>query len=164
MKLAKIFITALLCFFCSVFAKAENTSYDVIFLLKDGTESVFALSSKPDITFDSTTVYVKSEDFNVSLSDVKNFHFKANVETPTSIDQVKEKNHADFVFQFTDGRTVTILGYKETDKVAVYSVNGMKVGPVTEQSSDRVILHFDSLPSGSYVIQVNSNSYKILKR
>jgi hypothetical protein len=164
MKLTRLFFLLSLTIICSVISKAETTPSKLIILMKDSTTQEFLLADKPTVTFDSTKVYIKSKDFSAIFDEVQKFYFKVDSTVVAEIEDIKSETPSTFVFQFTDGRTVTILGCKSTDRLAVYSANGMKVAPEIERSGDKAVIRFDNQPSGIYIIRVNSNSYNILKR
>lgn len=143
--------------------RASNEPSQLAVAMNDGTEKVFILSNKPAITFDTNKVYINSDEFSATLTDVKEFYFKAE-STATSIETIKEKAPSTFTFQYVDGHTVYLYGCNDNTKIDVYSLNGAKAPASVEHNGTSVVVRLDQLPSGVYIIRANSQSFKIFKR
>ena len=161
-KIKRLLTTTLMIFVVSFLAKASNEPTTLYVKLKTGDIKAFLLSEKPTVTFDSENIYINSSEFSTEYSNVEEFNFMDKV---TDINKVfSEKTQSLFGFKFIDGKIVTITGCKKSDRLAVYSVNGMKVSTDAERADDSIVIDLGNMPSGIYIINVNSQSFKIYKK
>jgi hypothetical protein len=167
-RLVKFFLSLSLLLIVCAQAIASNEPNRLVVKMTDGTENIFVLSEKPVVTFDSKKVYISSSSFSTELSNVQEFYFQAESSVPTDINEIKPDGSVDtsakFVFRYVDGQTVSIEGSAAPDRVSVYALNGSLVSAQVDKSTNQVIVHLNSLPSGIYIIRANSQSFKISKR
>ena len=149
-------------FVTPLIAAASNEPTVLLVNLKGGEIHRFTLSEKPVITFDSEHVFINSSAFSTVYENVEKIYFQDN--TTTSVKNIDEQVHPRFSFKFTDGHTITVIGCTKTDRLAVYSINGAKVSADVERTAESIVVDLTSVPSGIYIIRVNTQSFKIQKR
>lgn len=159
----RLLFTWLVCLI-ALAVRASNEPSQLVVAMNDGTETVFILSSKPTITFDTNKVYINSDEFSATLTDVKEFYFKTESSPATSIEPVKGKNESTFTFKYVDGHTVYLYGCSDNTRIDVYSLNGLKTPASVERSGAMAVVRLDQLQVQVYIIRANSQSFKIYKR
>lgn len=149
---------------------AESVSY-VLIVECEGATQRYALSTKPTITFESSSLSIKSASFSTTIANVKKAYFEPQYansgntsledpDTPTNIEKVSTT----LKYTFIDGKTFVVEGISETDVCRVYSANGMQINCLQEYNSNTRTLHLDNCPEGTYIIKVRNQSFKILKK
>ena len=162
-------ITILLLMMASLFGcqrmLAQTEAADaLVLLLKDGTSHSYKLAEKPVVTFDSEKSVIKTSDFETSLedynyADISKLYFADG--GSASVEGVEVKGIS---FSFTDGSHVIIKGVDEKVTVTVTSLDAKDYHSSIKRGQDSVAIDLSSAPSGVYIIKVNNNSYKIIKR
>ena len=145
-------------------AHASNEPSQLVVAMNDGTETVFILSNKPTITFDTNKVYINSSEFSATLTDVKEFYFKTESSPAPSIASDKEKSTSTLTFKYVDGHTAYLYGCSANTRIEVYSLNGTKAPASIGHSGTTAVIRLDQLQAGIYIIRANSQSFKIYKR
>ena len=146
-------------------------------LLNNGNVEEYALQQKkPVIGFDGECVQIHSATVTVTTpyrySDIKKLYFdvitSGSPVEPSQLDPTLKiadpKDAANTFFFAYDGNVVRLSGVGENPKVAVYSMNGVKVTPQMQINDQQVVLNVSPLPFGVYVIRVNDRSFKIVKK
>ena len=123
----------------------------------DGTTTDVQLFLKPNIQFLNDRVLVTSSVLNMSYpkDNVLRFSYKGvtnNIETI--------KNKVDFSRE--NGQLV-FHGIQESDKVAVYNTNGIRVPVSITRQGNIVTLPLSAIPSGIYLLSVNGRTSKFSK-
>ena len=123
----------------------------------NGTTTDVELFTMPKIQFENGKVIITSTVFDMEYpkEDVLRFSYKGvtnNIKTPES-DADYSRENGQLVFR----------GIKQTDKVAVYNTNGIRVPVRLARSGNDVSLPLASIPSGVYVLSVNGRTSKFTK-
>ena len=123
----------------------------------DGTTTDVELYLMPHIQFQNDHVLITSSvlDMDFPKENVLRFSYK----WPTN-DVKAVKRDADYSRE--NGQLV-FHGIDQTDKVAVYNTNGIRVPVRLIRSGNDVTLPFASIPSGVYVLSVNGRTSKFSK-
>ena len=123
----------------------------------DGTTTDVALYLKPRVVFDGDLVRITSTvlDMEYPKSNVLRFSYKGNGTGITA-----PKNEADYT---RDGDRLVFHGISSTDKVAVYTTNGIRVPVRLSATSDGVTLSLSSISQGVYVLSVNGKTSKFVR-
>lgn len=162
LKKIKLIAAIFLLLFPSM-AWASNEPALLTVWLRSGAKYDFKLSELPVITFDAKQLYINADDFSAVYDDVESICFTDTVET--AIDNIeKEEDTPRVLVSFTDGHRVMLSGCGQTVRYAVYSVDGRKVSVDAERTADGILLDFGRLIPGIYVININSQSFKIRTR
>lgn len=144
-------------------AWSSNEPSVLTVLMKSGTTYDFYLSAQPVITFDADHLYISTDDFSAEYDAVEKIYFANN--SATEVEETVEEDLKPHVsITFTDGRHVSIRGCEDNARVMVYAINGTKINVYTNQSYDGIDLDFSSQPVGTYIIRVNTQSFKIRTR
>lgn len=142
---------------------AESSDELVLELRTEEGIRTFELSDKPEITFSENSIFVFSGDFVTSFhySDIENIHFVINGVTDVEAVQIEQNTIA---VRFTDGVTFVVEGVNEGENAAVYALSGMMMPLYAERSGNRLVVHLDAYPHGTYIVRIANQSYKIIKR
>lgn len=123
----------------------------------DGTTTDVALYLKPRVVFDGDMVRITSTvlDMEYPKSNILRFSYKGSGTGITA-----PKNEADYT---REGDRLVFHGISSTDKVAVYTANGIRVPVHLSAVSDGVTLSLSSIPQGVYVLSVNGKTSKFAR-
>ncbi len=123
----------------------------------DGTTTDVELYLMPRIQFQNDHVLITSSvlDMDYPKENVLRFSYKGVTNDVKAV-----KRDADYSRE--NGRLV-FHGIGQTDKVAVYNTNGIRVPVRLSRSGNDVILPLASIPSGVYVLSVNGRTSKFSK-
>lgn len=144
-------------------APASNEPSILTVLMTNGTTYDFYLSSQPVITFDAQRLFISTDDFSAVYEDVEKIYFTNENTTEAETEMADDvKPHVSVIF--TDGRHVSVKGCEQTARVAVYAISGVQAGVSVSRSSESIDLDFTSQPAGTYIIKINSQTFKIRTR
>lgn len=124
----------------------------------DGSTTDVELYLMPRVNFEADKVLITSTilDMEYPKENILRFTYKSK---DTKINAPKAN-----VKYSTENGQLVFHGVKSTDKVAVYTVNGIRV-PVqlTHTAGNDVVLPLASVPSGVYLLNVNGKTSKFTK-
>lgn len=150
--------------FVCIQAQAQDWQSAIVIEKTDGTNLCIYLSDKPELEYGASTIDIVSDAMQTSLERklVRKCYF---ADEAVSIDEVTSDNgnKKDFVFKYTDGKTVELNG--ETNIARVYTIDGRKLSVPCTVTGGKTIIDLGSLPQGTYVITVNDGqSFKVTRR
>ena len=136
--------------------KAQNNATLVLWHA-DGTTTDVALYLMPRVEFKNDKVIITSTilDMEYPKSDILRFSYKGNgtdIKTP--------KSEADYS---QEGDRLVFHGVSSTDRVAVYTSNGIRVPVHLSATNDGVTLSLTSIPQGVYILSVNGRTSKFTR-
>ena len=150
----------------SVAVRSQNV---MVVHLKTGTVAELAFKYKPVITFTDTdavlTTVVNGREVVVSypLEKLTKFTFttKDIPDTPpTDIEEVVERN----VQFLIENYTITITGASADLPVRVFSAEGRQLNSYKTDKSGSVSFSIEDLPEGTYIINSQEITFKVLKK
>ena len=123
----------------------------------DGTTTDVQLFLKPRIQFINDRVLVTSSVLNMDYpkDNVLRFSYKGGT---NGIETIKNK----VGFSRENGQLV-FHGIQQSDKVAVYNTNGIRVPVSIIRQGNIITLPLSAIPSGVYVLSVNGRTSKFTK-
>lgn len=123
----------------------------------DGTTTDVQLYLMPRIQFQNDRVLITSSvlDMDYPKENVLRFSYKG---VSSGIESVKDK--AEFS---RENSQLVFHGIQQSDKVAVYNVNGIRVPVTLSRQGNDVSLPLSAIPSGVYVLNVNGRTSKFTK-
>ena len=124
----------------------------------DGTTTDIALYLMPKVEFQDDKVRITSTilDMEYPKKDVLRFSYKGNG-TGITI----PKTEADYS---REGDCIVFHGITSTDRVALYTPNGIRVPVHFTVTDDDVTLPLTSIPQGVYVLSINGKNSKFTKQ
>ena len=140
---------------------AEQSETQLVVLTKDGQKIAFALSELPKVTFTQTELCIKVSDYEYvyPLSDMVRFTYEG-VKIPSGITDI---DTGEKVFSLT-GDALVFSSLPEDSELRIYSVSGMLVFNKKVEQAGEYSFSLAGLAAGTYVVNVNGSTYKILKR
>lgn len=128
-------------------------------VLHNGMTASFLLSEQPVLSFENDLIVVTSSTVSASyqLSDVKEYYF---VELSNSVDNL-QKDEVRFVRQAND--EVIIYGIPTTG-VDVYDLSGRRQTVTIQQQGNALSVSLRQLPATAYIIRLNHQSIKLIKK
>ena len=140
---------------------SKTISSQTLFVhLADGTTKDVELYLMPRVRFEADKVHITSTvlDIEYPKEDVLLFTYKGK-------DNNKINAPKGGVRYSTESERIVFHGVKSTDKVALYTMNGICV-PVqlTRTAGNDVVLPLASVPSGVYLLNVNGKTSKFTKK
>lgn len=132
----------------------------LLILTKDGAQTAYALSEKPQVKFEGKKLHITSSkvDITYALSDIVRFTY-ADLD-PSGIDEIGETQTE---VGYQDG-TLTISQLKAGATVTVYGIDGKQVRQLKATRAGTYRLNLSALPQGVYIIKADTITYKIMKR
>ena len=124
----------------------------------DGTTTDVELYTQPRIEFQNDRVLITSPvlSMDYAKADVLRFTYKGSIITAVS----QPRGEANFSHE--QGLLV-FHGIKQSDKVAVYTANGIRVPVTITRRSTDVSLPLSQIPQGVYLLSVNGRTSKFTK-
>lgn len=124
----------------------------------NGKTTDVALYTQPQVKFVGDKVLITSTvlDMEYDKKDVLSFTYKGStlgISNPTEKAKVSQEN-GQLVFH----------GIKSTDKIKVHTVKGIRVPVRLQHSGSSATLPLSAIPSGVYLLTVNSRTSKFTKR
>lgn len=151
------FRSILIPFFLLIFALNVDAQILVLFHA-DGTTTDVELYTLPKIKFQDEKVLITSAvlDIEYPKEDVLRFTYKG------SSTSIKEVNTNSNISQ--ENGQLVFHGISSTDKIAIYTVKGIRV-PVEFKKSDTIAtLSLSAIPVGVYLLNINGRTSKFTKR
>lgn len=130
---------------------------------RNGGETTFMLSEKPEATFEGQYLRVKSEKADVlfAITDVLRFTYVKH--SVVGIDDLQVDTEPTEVNFQQDG-TLVISQLKAGASVGVYALDGKLVQRLKARHKGTYRLSLSSLPKGVYIVKADNITYKIMKR
>lgn len=126
---------------------------------KDGKNTYFALSDKPEVTFEGNFLVLKTERETVRypLSDMLTFEFSNHA---TGINATGE-GEGNVVF--TLGETVRGEGLKPGSRVSVYSAGGVTIGSSLADNNGSVEIPLNG-QTGVFIVKSLTKTFKFIRK
>lgn len=152
----KKLLTIFLLLFTALTSMAQGNATLVLWHA-DGTTTDVALYLMPKVVFSGHKVFITSSvlDMEYNKSDILRFSYKGSgtgIATP--------KIEADYM---KEGDRLIFHGITSTDKVAIYTTNGIRVPAHLTAAGDGMTLSLSSIPQGVYVLSVNGRTSKFTR-
>lgn len=155
MKKSLLIILLLLGTFLHV--QAQNNATLVLWH-PDGKTTDVELFTQPRVQFLNDSVFITSTvlDLKYEAKDILRFSYKGNG-TGISLPQ------SETIYQQENGQLV-FNGVKLSDRVALYTTNGIRVPVRLSSANGHVSLPLSSVPKGVYVLNVNGKTTKFTRK
>lgn len=127
----------------------------VVFKLANGTEVYYLLGGEqnPVLKYVDGKAMINTDQYEIS--DIKSFSI-SNTDDPTGIEIVKTDHKMN--------GNVFVAKTHSTAAVKVFAVNGTQVNTDCNISDEAVAIDLTSLPTGTYIIYVGNESFKVNKK
>ena len=157
MKTRILFV--LLSLFC-LSAMADEPKTQLVVWAKDGTKVAYALAEKPKVTFTETDLVITANgmEVNYTLEDMSHFTYEDKVTTA-----VTDLRTGELFLKF-DGESLLFPSLKVNSTVSIYSLGGALVFKKNVEHGGEYAFPLSGLAIGSYFVNVNGLTYKIVKR
>lgn len=135
--------------------------------LKDGSEYGFKLEKKPVVTFDGTSVVVKTEDFSMTLPDTYSYSDIAKidfVDSATSGIEKASQTGQQLTITYLDGENVIISGVDEKMPCRLFGIDGKQYQVDSHLAGNALTISLAPLVKGVYIIRIDKYSFKIRKK
>ncbi len=167
----KKFYTMLVLLACllpsGLYAQGE-TMVEVHYLvvsLDDGSESKFALTENPMVTFDRDTLAVTNGNdmLKFDMEGVADYHFVKEKVTVVSVEKPTVESDADVSPTLAFGEA-KFSGLKAGTRIMVYSIDGQVVDSVTASADGQATIDLRRLSKGVYILRTPGKSFKIFNK
>ena len=130
---------------------------------KNGQVVDFLFTLEPVVTFTDTEVVLtyKGLKFNYPLAELTKFTFSKK-DLPTEVEEIVEEVRN--VTYFIDGYTINISGAKAETTLRVYASDGRMLEAYKTDKEGSLSFSIEDLPDGTYVINSEEITFKILKK
>ncbi len=142
---------------------AHSANDDTLYLIvwtKNGERIGYVLDKEPVISFTENEMKIKGNDFDVIYT-LDNFaRYTYDIHDPATIrDILTEK----FIAKF-EGESIVFPSLKAHSTVSVYTLNGVQIFKKTVQKDGEYAFPLSVLSSGVYLVNINGQTYKIMKK
>ena len=136
------------------------TLNDLVAWTRDGAKTVFELRQDPSVIFEDDGLVVRSNGMEAkfAISDLLRWTYQQRTVSGIS-DATADKTHP-----FMEGDHLVVSQLKEGTTVRVYAADGREVLQKTMTRDGACRIPLNRLRTGVYVVQVNSLTYKILRK
>ena len=158
LRLRRLMAAAVLALAASFsFAADDQTVLHLLFT--DGTSTWFLLDEKPVLTFTDSQLEVTSSTVSASydFADILEYRF---ADLTTALQPLPEKAVR---FVRTANDEVVVYGCKAT-AVALYDLAGRRLPASVSSQADAVRISLRALPAATYILHLNRQSIKLMKR
>lgn len=124
----------------------------------NGSTTDVELYTMPQVKFQDDKVLITSTvlDMEYPKADVLRFTYKGSA---SGIIDTKAKGNVS-----QENGQLVLRGIKSSDKIAVYTVKGIRVPAQLQRSGSSATLPLSAIPSGVYLLSVNGRTSKFTKR
>lgn len=156
MKKSLLFII-LMSVYCWVIAQPKQTQ--LVIWSTNGTKVAYALNEKPKVTFEqeNLVITVGGVEINYDIVNLARFTYVASDNTA-----IRDLKTDKSIFNF-DGEQLIFPDLKTDDIVSIYTVGGSLVLRKELSEDGEYGLSLSNLASGTYMVEVNGLTYKIVK-
>ena len=151
-KILLLLVSAL----CCILAKADNMLLQI--WLSDGQVMSINLNEEPTTTYVDGNLVITTTKATVTfpLETVNKFTYYMPTNGIDTTEGLGTKLSQ-------DGESLTFYGLNKNTEITVYSPAGVTVRKVKSGSEKSTTVTVSDLPSGAYIVKVNSITYKITK-
>lgn len=145
-------------FLACIFMLSGKETYDLIITTQDNKETRIGLKEKPVITFSGSDMVISSQstDLSFPVDNIKDLTY-SNEEA--GIDDVYEDSG---IFIYND--TIYIMNTGNPAHIGIYGLDGKKMDTPIKNDGTHSVIDLTMYAPGIYIIKVNNNSFKILKK
>ena len=142
---------------CCGLLRAQSATMSLVVEMRDGTQSAFRLSEKPEMRFDGADcVFTSTEvEVRVAKKDFDHFHFKS-ITTPVEESPSARGVEAELVAP----GVLRVCGV-EAGGVRVFALDGSACRADVSVQGDAVTVSVSHLPQGVYVVRYGATAVKI---
>ncbi len=150
----KKFIMTLLCLFGAV-GMAEAKS--LVLNLQNGKKVYYLLGGEtnPMMRFVDGKVTMEADEY--SLGDIKSFYI-SETDDPSGIESVLKASDVHYK------SNTFVINSSDIETVKVFGLNGMQVKADVQKHGDIITVDLNALGSGTYIIDVDGSSFKVMKK
>ena len=141
----------------ALFSSSVTKAQTLVLHHANGTTTDVQLYTQPQVKFQNDKVLITSTVLNMEYpkENILRFTYKGSF---TGISGPTDKaNYSEY-----DGQLV-FNGVKSQDKIAVYTVSGIRVPVTIQRTGDTAVLPLSAIPSGVYLLNVNGKTSKFTK-
>ena len=150
----KVFLFLSLLF---VVAKAANNPTKLIIRAKDNTRVAYALSERPKVSFNDSTMIISLRGAEIDYS-LKNIESIMYGDISNTVNDIRDHNRPLEISE----EALLFPDLKKNDIVSVYTVNGILLSKLTAKNDGEYALPLSDFKAGTYLIAVNGITYKII--
>ena len=132
--------------------------------LMDGSEVLFSLEEKPEVTFDDESVFIQSTASSATyqIDHVVEMNFVEKDPVVTKKEEMPDVS-AKILFRIL-GDLVKVVGNNLSSEVSVFTADGRSVEVPVNYSNNEINVRLGSLPRGIYIIKTNQQSFKFIRK
>lgn len=133
---------------------------DLVVWTRDGAKTVFELMEEPRVVFEEGGLVLRANgtEARFALTDLVRWTYQQR--TISGISEVD----ADRTHPFMDGQQLVVSQLKEGTTLRIYAADGRQVMEKVMTRDGACRIPLNRLQTGVYVVQVNTLTYKILKK
>lgn len=149
----------------TVLASHDGDVLRIVF--KDGSEFGYSLDEKPVVTFDGTSVLVKTSNFSMTLPDNYSYSDIVKIDfvdkATTGIEKSSQGSQL-VTITYLDGENVIISGVDKQAQWRLFGIDGKQYQVPSNLAGDALTISLSPLVKGVYIIRIDKYSFKIRKK
>lgn len=139
---------------------SDGKTIYLIVWTKNGEQVGYALDKRPILTFAENEMTIRGEGFDVTYSLESFVRYTYDDQEPTAIKDIRtDKMIAKF-----EGESLIFPSLKANSTVSVYTLNGTQIFKKTIHEDGEYAFPISTLRTGVYLVNVNGQTYKIMKK
>ena len=144
----------------SLSSVADEVKNQMVVWAKDGTSVVYVLDETPKVTFTDTDLVINTGGIEVhyALDQLEKFTYQ--VKEISSVDDLKNSNRP---FSF-NGESLVFPNMEKDEIISIFSANGTLVLKKQVDKNGTYAFSASKLKLGTYLVNVNGLTYKIVKK
>lgn len=146
-------------------AHADNPQYMVITMSNGSGNMYLPLTDNPTLLVQGDLLEVQTSELSIGYINknaVKHITY-SDVAEELGIDAVLSKGSVNVDPRVTHA-TVTITGLQDAASISLYNTGGANCNPAIKRLDTSATVDMSALPRGVYILKVNKESFKIVKK
>lgn len=151
----RILFTILVALICNGVSVADSV---LVLSLRNGMQQLYDIREPMELRTTADSFHISSKHIHASYSrnNVLGYSFSKYGAINVGINTPTINNNRQITYH-RDGKTLIIEGITTTEKIKIYSVNGMEHRPPISRTASSATISFASLPQGIYIISIPSS-------
>ncbi len=150
----RILLATLICLFTAVSATEAKS---LVITLQNSKKVYYILGGEtnPMMRFTDGTITMEADEY--IISDIKNFYI-SETDDPSNIEKILTTKHIEY-----RANTIAIKA-SDINTIKVYDISGKQINAEVLKNNDIITVNLNSLGSGTYIINADGNSFKVMKK
>lgn len=142
---------------CILLTTGYSYAKSLVLTLKNGTLVYYLLGGETNPMLKFVDGHMTLNDDKYEFSNIKNFYI-SETDDPNAIESVLTEKKISY------SANTLVINTAKTNKIKVFTAGGTEVKAEVNQSGDISTVNLNNLPTGAYVINTGSTTFKVMKK